>query len=207
MAIGGATLAGEIIDRIAVSVGKRVITVTDLDRQIRVIAFLEGKTPDFSPAARRAAAGRMVEQKLIQRELELSRYPVPSLDEIEPLLQEFKKKHYPSDAEYRRALAEYGITEDDVKAELLWQRSLLRFIDVRFRPGVQITEKEIQDYFDKVVAPAARAGSSAAPVALENYRDLIEEKLIGEQVDRELDAWLEETRKRTEIVFHEEVFR
>jgi len=46
----------EIIDRVAVSVGNRVITTSDLDRQLRVAAFQDGVKPDFSPAARSAAA-------------------------------------------------------------------------------------------------------------------------------------------------------
>ena len=76
----------EIMDRIAVSAGLRVITSSDIDREIRVVAFLAGKAADVSPAARRAAAGRLVEQRLIQRELEASHYPVPSASEVEPVL-------------------------------------------------------------------------------------------------------------------------
>src|ERR1017187_6822016 len=71
----------EIIDRIAVSVGNRVIAESDLHREIRVAAFLDGVQPDFSPAGRRATAERMVEQVLIRRELEISRYPIPSAAE------------------------------------------------------------------------------------------------------------------------------
>ena len=70
-------LRAEIIDRIAVSVGNQAITISDLDREIRVTAFLNRTPPDFSPAARRATADRMVEQRLILRELENSRYPSP----------------------------------------------------------------------------------------------------------------------------------
>jgi len=76
----------EIIDRIAVSVGNRVITATDLDREIRVTALLSGEKLDFSPSVKRAAAARMVEQKLVERELDTSRYSVPSPSAIEPAL-------------------------------------------------------------------------------------------------------------------------
>src|SRR5205823_3515234 len=120
-----------IIDRIAVSVGNRVITTSDLDREVRVTAFLNGSKPDFSASAKRATADRLVEQKLIRNELETSRYPLPSPSEVEPELQQFKQKYYPEDGAYQHALAEYGITDDDVRAELLWQRSLLLFIDIR----------------------------------------------------------------------------
>jgi hypothetical protein len=83
-----APAAADIIDRIAVSVGAQVITASDLDREIRVSAFLQGSVPDFSPAARRATADRMVDQKLIHHELETSRYPVPQASEIDPVLAE-----------------------------------------------------------------------------------------------------------------------
>lgn len=200
-------VSADIIDRIAVSVGNRVITTSDLDREIRVTAFLNGTKPDFTPAGKRATAERMVEQKLIRNELETSRYPVPAASEVEPELELFKKKAFKSDDDYRRALAEYSITDDDVRAELLWQRTLLLFVEVRFRPGVQVTEQQVQDYFDKTVAPAASAAHPNQPLSIENFRGEIEQKLIGQQVDEEIDRWLQQVRKRTEIVYHSEAFQ
>jgi len=196
-----------IIDRIAVSVGNRVITTSDLDREVRVTALLNGVKPDFSAKGKRATADRLVEQKLIRNELETSRYPLPSPSEVEPELQQFKQKFYTEDGAYQRALDEYGVTDTDVRAELLWQRSLLLFIDVRFRPGVQITDQEIQDYFEKSVAPAARLAHPGQPVTLDQYRDEIQQKLTGERVDQDLDRWLQQVRRRTQIVYHPEVFQ
>jgi hypothetical protein len=197
----------DIIDRIAASVGNRVIAVSDLDREIRVAAFLDGVQPDFRPAAKRATIERMIEQKLIRRELETSRYPTPDASEVDPVLAEFREKHFQDDEEYRRALAERGITEQDVKDALLWQRTLLRFIEVRFRPAVQVSDQEIQDYFDQVVAPAAQAAHPGEPVVLEDYRNQVEETLAGKRVDKEVDTWLKEARKRNEIVIHEEALQ
>jgi peptidyl-prolyl cis-trans isomerase SurA len=197
----------EIIDRIAISVGDRVITTSDLDREIRVTAFLNGVKPDFSPAGKRATAERMVEQKLVRRELESSRYPTPQPNDVLPALDEFKKRFYPNQGDFEHALAQYGITEQNVKDELLWQRTLLEFIEVRFRSGVQVTDRQIQDYFDKVVAPAARAAHPGQPVSLADYRDQIELTLTGRGEDREMDSWLKEARRRTEIVYHEEALQ
>jgi peptidyl-prolyl cis-trans isomerase SurA len=197
----------EIIDRIAVSVGNRVITVSDILREIRVISFLDGVKPDLSVANQRATAGRMVEQKLIRRELETNRYPLPETSEIQSALDEFKKRQFATEQEYQRALESYGITEQEVKEELLWQRTLLLFIEMRFRPGVQVSDQEIQGYFEKVVEPAAKTAHPGEPVSLEDYRDQIEERLAGERVDKDMDAWLKQARDRTEIVFHEEAFQ
>jgi len=197
----------EIIDRIAVSVGNRVIAESDLNREIRVVAFQDGVKPDFSPAGKRATAERMVEQVLIRRELETSRYPVPTAAEVAPVLEAFKKEHFPNDAEYQRALADYGITDQDVKDLLLWQRTLLLFIEVRFQSGVQVTGQDIRDYFDKVVQPAAEAAHPGQPIALEDYRDRIEDTIAGQRADLQMNTWLQEARSRTEIVFHEQVFQ
>ncbi len=198
---------GDIIDRVAVSVGNSVITTSDLDREIRVNAFLNGTTPDFSPMAKRATADRMVEQKLIRRELELNRYPAVDPSAVESELEDFRKQRFPSEAELQRALADAGLTEQEIKDQLTWQLTLLRFIDVRFRPAVQVSEPEIADYFEKTVKPAAQAAHPKETVTLEDYRDDIEETLAGQRADKELDNWLKETRQRTEIVYHEEALQ
>jgi hypothetical protein len=197
----------EIIDRVAVSVGNRVITASGLDRQIRVAAFQDGVKPDFSPAARRAAAERMVEQKLIERELTNSRYPVPGAAELIPAIEQFKKDHFPNDAAYRQALAQYGILEQDFKDLLLWQRILLLFIEIRFEAGAQVTETEIQNYFEKTVKAAAETAHPGVPASLEDYRSQIEKTLSGQRADTQRDSWLNEARKRVEIVYRDEVFR
>jgi hypothetical protein len=202
-----ASAHAEIIDRIAVSVGNSVITAGDVNREIRVTAFLNGLKPDFSPAAKRATAERLVEQNLIRRELELTRFTMPEDSATVTQFLEFRKTQFPGDEEFQRALQDAGITEQDLKDELQWQGMLLAFVAVRFRPGVKVTEQDLKDYFEKVVRPAAQAAHPGEPVLLEDYRDKVEETLTGKRADQEMDAWLRETRKRMDIVFHEEAFR
>ncbi len=199
--------SGAIIDRIAVSAGNSVVTTSDIEREIRVTAFLNGQPPDLSPASKRTAAERMVEQRLVRHELETNRYPVPQPAEIEPALAAFRQRYYPADADYRRAMAQYHISQQDVRDALLWQRTLLQFVDVRFRPAVQITGEEIQKYFDTVLAPRLRAAQPGKTVSLDDYRDQIEDTLAGQREDREMDTWLREARRQTPIVYHEEAFQ
>lgn len=201
------TSSAEIIDRIAVSVGNRAITTSDLDREIRVTAFLNGTKPDFSTAGREATANRLIEQKLIQLELESNRYQTPDAGEVQPVLEKFKKDHYPNEEEFRAALTQYGLTEQDVRDQLLWQRALLLFIDARFRPAVEVSDKDIAEYFEKEVAPAVRAATPGKSVTLADFRDRIEETLTGKRVDEQMNKWLEEGRRRTQIRFHLEVFQ
>ena len=197
----------EIIDRIAASVGNRVITTSDLDREIRVAAFLDGVKADFSPARKRAAVEAMIEQKLIRAELANSRYPLPDPAELVPAIEQFKKAHFKDDQQYRAALVEYAITEDDFKELLLWQRTLLLFIQVRFETGVQLGAQDVEEYFAKTVKPAAEAAHPGQPVSLEDYRAQIERTLTGQRADQQMDIWLRDVRRRTNVVVHEEVLQ
>jgi hypothetical protein len=57
--LGAAALApAETIDRIAVAVGNRVITVSDIERQLRLAGFLSGAKPELTAEARRRSRRR-----------------------------------------------------------------------------------------------------------------------------------------------------
>lgn len=172
------------------SAGNRVITLSELDRQIRVIAFQSGVKPDFSPANRRAVAEKMVDQKLIQRELETSRYPLPTAAELAPAMEEFKRTHFPDDAAYRKALADADITEQDLLDVLLWERTLLRFIEIRFESGVLLNDQEVTDLAQQQKITKAEA----------------EKRLISAGADQQVEQWLRDARKRTPVIVHEEAF-
>lgn len=196
-----------ILDRIAVSVGNQVITVSDIDREIRVAAFLNGNSPDLSAASRRNAADQLVEQTLVRKDIESSRYPMPPASEADSVYEQFVKDHFTATGALDAALKTAGVTGQDVKSELLWQRTLLSFLDVRFRPAVQVTDAEIQTYFDTTVKATAEAAHPGQAVSVGDYHDQIEEVLTGKKEDQEMDRWLADARKRTAIVYHDEVFQ
>jgi hypothetical protein len=202
----GAWAGAAIIDRIAVSVGNRAITEADLEREIRITAFLNNQKPDLSPAGKRQAAERMVDQALVRGELEASRYLPPSAADTEAALQE-EKARFGDDAAYRRALAADGIGENDLKARLTWQLMLVSFIDVVFRPGVQIGDEEIRKYFDEHMRAGLMQAHPGQTPSVDDYRAGIERKLIGQQADQQVEQWLKEARRRTHIQYHDEVFQ
>ena len=206
MALGGLAVHAAIIDRIAVSVGNRVITVADLDREVRITAFLNNAKPDFSAANKRKTAERMVDQTLIRSEIEVSRYLLPTAGEIDAALRELKNR-YADEPAYRGALAQYGISEDDLKTMLLWQLTLVRFIDARFRPGIQISAGQIQKYFNEHVRPSLEQAHPGKSASLDDYREGIEQTLTGEAANQQVEQWLKDARGRTRIDYHEEVFR
>jgi hypothetical protein len=139
----------------------------------------------------------MVDQTLVRGELEASRYLPPSETETEAALQE-ERARFGDDAAYRRALAAYG---------LAWQLPLLRFIDVRFRPGIQIGEDDIRKYFDEHMRAALIAAHPGQMPSLDEHRASIIQTLAGEAADQQVEQWLTESRRRTHIQYHDEVFQ
>jgi hypothetical protein len=197
----------DIIDRVAVTLDNQVITESELLLEIRLTAFQNGGPLDFKPEAKREAAGRLIEQKLIRKEIEVGRYIQPGPADVEPMMKQLATQRFHGAGEFRHALEKYGVREEDLKAHLLWQLTLLRFIDVRFRPGVQVTDQDIQQYFSQKLPELEKQAGPEKKIQLEDLRDKIQEALTDERVDQQLNDWLAETRKHMRIEFHPEAFQ
>ena len=63
-----------IVDRIAIIVGNAIIKDSDILRDLEVTAFLNNESPVISPASRKIAAGRLLDQALIRKEIEAGEY-------------------------------------------------------------------------------------------------------------------------------------
>jgi hypothetical protein len=198
-------LEAEIIDRIAISVGNQVVAESQVDEGIRLTTFLNHEKLNLSVAERKKAAGRLIDQALIKRDLDLSRYPLPAPTEVDASLHDVKLTYTP-DTLFQQMLQEYGITEDGLKRRLLWQLTLLRFIDYRFRPGIQISDGDVKAYYDQELAKWNEQGIQPVPT-LEDSRAKIEEILTERRVDQALDAWMAETRKQVTINYLDEALK
>jgi hypothetical protein len=190
-------LRGTIIDRIAVIVGTRVVKDSDIVRDIRVTGFLNREDPDFSLASRRRAASRLVDQEMIRTEIQSGGYPVVPESEAANLLAQTKKDRFATDAQYRSALAHDGITEPELKDRLLWQLTVLRFVDSRFRPMVVVSDEDIRNYYNSHRAALGSAKS------VEDLKPQIQEQITGERINALFEEWLTQTRQGVRVAYRE----
>lgn len=203
----GAVLRAEIIDRIAVTVDDSVVTESEVLRHIRLTAFQNGEKPEITRDTKRDAADKLVEQILIRREIDSAKYPVPEAVDIAPIIDELKKR-YGGDAGFQKALQEYGLTEQEVRDQVKWQLTLLPFIDVRFKPGVQVPERDLREYYDKtLLLEWQKTGAKGTPPSFEESRGAIQDVLMSQRADQALDFWLGEARRQSKIIYHPEAFR
>jgi hypothetical protein len=187
----------EIIDKIVITVANQVITQSQIDDEIRVTAFLNREKVDLSADARKQAAARLVEQALIKREMDISHYPLPELSDAGESLEALKAT-YSTESEFQNALQASGITADELTLRLWWQLTLLRFIDYRFRPGIQIPTADVQAYYRRQVLEWEQKGTKPIPT-LDESRDQIEEILTQQRIDQALEQWMNDTRKQVTI--------
>lgn len=173
-----------IVDRIAVVVSNRPIKTSDIDRDIRMTQLLNEEPLDFSPAARRRAADRLIDQMIIRREIEVAGYSAADPKEAARLLVEVKRQRPNLSADLKR----YGVTEDQLLRQLRWQLTVLQFIEQRFRPGVLVTDDEIRQH----------SGGRRLPPA---QRREIENRIAAERVNEQFDAWLKQAREQVNPEF------
>lgn len=183
-----------IVDRIAITIGNQVITDSEIDERIRLTAFENDEQPDFSLAARRQAAQRLIDEKLVEHEMSVGRYPGTPDDRRPALLAEFEKERGGA-ANLDRELAARRLTREELMNDLARQQDLLTFLNLRFRPSVAISEQQVQTYF--------REHYASSGIPLNDVRSAIEQKLTGDRADAELDAWLKSQRARTRIEYLE----
>jgi hypothetical protein len=193
----------ELLDRVAVSIGTQVITESQIIEEIKLNSFLNHEPPNLDAASKRAAADRLIEQKLVRKEMALGRYPGAATEEAGAIIQNLLKTRATSPADFDVQLKSAGISLAQLQEHLLWGLTLSHFIDLRFRPAVQVTDGDVTRYFQEKVLPASTGGQKPT---LDNVRGHIEETLRAARSDAELDAWLKDTRAHTSIHYQKEVF-
>jgi hypothetical protein len=104
----------------------------------------------------------------------------------------------------RQALSAYGLTEERLRAQLLWQLEVLRFIDQRFRPGVLVTDEEVQTYYNQHRSDLERQYPRTGFEALEPK---IRASIEGDRVNRNFVQWLDRARQQNRIEYRQEAFQ
>lgn len=194
-----------IIDRTAIVVGSHAIKDSDIQRDIRITSFLNGREPDFGASSRKQAANRLIDQELIRDQMRTSKYVVAPGSEAGRLLDQTKQDRFANEAQYKRRLEQLEITEAELKDRLSWQLTVLRYIDTRFRPSVVVSDEDIHQYYSAHRAELEAAHPEAT--AIEDFKPHIEQQIAGERINKLLDDWLEQSRKQIRIDYLEKALQ
>lgn len=191
-------MRSDIVDKILVTVGKQVITLSDVRLQQRLEAFFAGAqaAPIDGPRTT-VLLDRLIDQALIRREMMEGAFPAAGPDTVEPLWLEVRRR-FPEAAAWKAALQRYQLTEDDLRRLVQFQADFQSFIDVRIRPGLQVTPEQTAKYYQEEFLPELRR-RGAAQQPLDQVREQIVSLLLEKEVNQKLSLLLQELRIRTEI--------
>ncbi len=144
--------AAEKVSGIAVLVNDEPITTYDLAKEQEALKSGTGDaasqdTPAAREQLRQAALDSLINKKLIAQKVKELDIKV-SDEEVRQAIEDVKKTNNITEENLRAALAARGISFDEYKVQLKEQLERLRLISLEVRSKIQVTEKEIQDYYN-----------------------------------------------------------
>ncbi len=194
------------MDRIAVVVGMRVVKSSDVERDLRVSEFMNREPLNLGADVKRKVAERLIDQELIRQEMMNGGYSNPADQDANEILQQLLRDRFQrSDAQLRAALARYELSEEQLRRYLAWQLAVLRFIDQRFRPGVLVTDEDVQAYYQQHKQELQKAYLQNS--SIEALDSKLRETIVGERINLSFEQWLKQSRTQTRIEFREAAFQ
>jgi len=192
MAAGGFLGAQEILDRIVARVENDIILFSDVRALSRYQELVDGKSETEDQIL-----DRLIDQWLVRTEADVSHFPHPSDADIDSGVSRLQKS-FASIDEYEARKKQNGLSDAEIRRIVGLQLFLSNYLDSRFRPGVQIDPKAIEDFYVNKVVPQANSRGQEPP-SLDAARDFIQEALIQQGINEQADRWLKESRVRLHI--------
>jgi len=193
--------AADVLDRIVATVNGHIILQSDWDAAVRYAALVDARSLDqLSTKDRKAALDGLIDQELLQEQMGSSEVQHATSEEVTQRILEIRQQYTGTrdDQAWQNLLGGYGLTERELEQHVALQLDLLRLVDARFRPGVDIDAQSIESYYNQELLPQLRQ-SGAREVALAEASPQIKELLTQQKVNELLVAWLQNLRSGSEI--------
>jgi peptidyl-prolyl cis-trans isomerase SurA len=193
--------AGQVIDRIVATINGHIILQSDWDEAMCYESLLNGKAINqFSNEDRRAVLDRLIDQELLGEQMKSAYFQHASEAEAAARVAEARKA-YPEAATtegWQSVLARFGLAEKDLISHVQQQIDLMRLVDARLRPAVQIDSKSIEVYYrEKFVPQLKQSGAGDVPPA--DVAAKIRELLTEEKVNELMVSWLQSLRSESKV--------
>jgi len=191
----------EVIDRIVATVNGHIILQSDWDEALCYEALLNGRTLEqFTDDERRAVLDRLIDQELLGEQMKSALFQHASEAEAEARVADARKQYAEAaTAEgWQSVLGKFRLSEKDLMAHVQQQIDLMRLVDARLRPAVQIDSKTIEAYYREKFVPQLKQ-NGAGEVALAEVSGKIRELLTQEKVSEMLVSWLQTLRSEGKV--------
>jgi hypothetical protein len=194
-----------VLDRVVAVVNNQPILWSDIVNEVRfsVLDPQETLTTALTPqtALQELISRTLIQQQVRQEDITASQ---PSGDEVQARLKELRtelpacvRMNCATDAGWENFLDANGLTAGQVEAYLGLRLEMIRFIEIRFRQGIRVSQQEIEAYYRTKLLPQYAPGARVPPLI--DVAPRIEEILLEQHVNVLFDAWLENLRKQGDV--------
>ncbi len=187
--------AAVTVDRIAATVDRQVLTVSEITQMVEIRFFRRGTQDEDDH--RRDVLDALIAQVLRYRDVERFGAQDIARDVIEVRLLEIQRR-FPSEAEFLGAIAKAELTLDEVRALVKRQLQVEAYIQERFAPLVFISNEEIDAYYRGPWTQQRRERGLAVP-PLDRVRDEIRTAVRGSRLEEEIGKWTSQLRARADV--------
>lgn len=197
--------AQRVVDRsvatISDGVRTELITYSDLMWQLALQPGTQIEPPSSDDLNR--ALQLLINQRIFALEAERIPRNAPTDKEITDEINDLVS-HFRSSAEFEQRLKHVGFSSvrDDEFENIIAQRLAIRkYLDFRFRSFIVITPADEEKYYNSVYIPDFRRRFPGVVIpALDEKRTEIRSILTEERVARQIESFLDEAKRRVEIV-------
>ncbi len=194
-----------VLDQVVAVVNRHAILLSDVEDEVRLSILDAGRGAQGQVTEQRALeqliSRALIEQQIRQEDL---RAIEPSQEEVNARVEEIRKQlpacmrqNCVSEAGWKAFLAAHSLTEQRVEAYIRYRLEILRFIEERFRQGIEISQQQIADYYHNTLVPQYASGETVP--SLDAVAPRIQEILLQQQVNVLFDNWLNNLREQGDV--------
>ncbi len=173
---------------------------------MRLTAFLNREPVRTDSDNKRKSAERLIDQEIIRQEIISGGFRRPAESQAAGLEGQLTRDRFGgSEARLRAELTRYGLSESDLREQLLWQLTVLNFIEQRFQAATAVTDEDVRSYYDQHLAELRRQNPQAS--SYEALEQQIRKIMEGERVNQSFNQWLGQARSRYRIEYKQEALK
>ena len=199
-----AAQAPQLIDRIVAVVNGEVIPLGQLNRAVRLARHDPGEETALCTVAANDAAEAQVLECMIDDLLmfqHVRRFPQFDVmpEDIDAAYQQ-RMELFESREAFEEDLRRQQRTPAEVRYDLERQALIANYIDLRYRDVVDIADREIRRFYEEDLRAEMERQGGEMPAFEAVDDELIQPLLAVLEVNRRVEGWIADLRRRAEIV-------
>lgn len=194
-----ASPAGENVlkDRVMAIVDEDPILASDVERIVG-LGLARPNPGESANDLRRRVLGQLIDERLRFHEIDRFGFEQVPAAQVDQHVQEIRARSGTED-EFNQRLKEVGLTPAGLRQLVSRQLTVLTYVDERLGPRVFVSLDDINNYYRDVLTPELqKAGKPVPPI--EETREQIRAVLKEQLLNREIETWTEELRRKADIL-------